>query len=126
MNIDEHLGRFALANRELGLDLLPEHFNFKRPVAVTFWVLVRKEMSVHVFSLQVGSVVAADHAIRVDDRDQPHFKQVSELVANDLLRQDVVEEAVDNKRAVRFSRVLPAYNHDDGLLVVTVGLQVLV
>jgi hypothetical protein len=48
-------------------------------------ILVAEEMAVHVFALQVASVVASHYAVRINDGQDPGLKLFSELVGEHRL-----------------------------------------
>jgi hypothetical protein len=73
-----------LLGTQLLFQLLPDYFHFESAVPVAVWVIVRKEMPVHVFSLQIRTVIPAHYAVGVHDRDNPDFVQLPEFVADNF------------------------------------------
>ena len=80
MDVQKHFPRFLLIRQELLLDVLPDNFDFKTTIPITFRVIIRKEMSIHILSLQGVSIVAADNTVRINYRNDPCLVQFTELV----------------------------------------------
>lgn len=80
MDINKHLKVFIPT--KLLLQLLTDNFNLEGSVPVALWILISKKVSVHVLALQVASVVACNHSVRVYDWDYPGFEQFSELMTD--------------------------------------------
>ena len=64
-------------------------------------------MSIHVFALQITSIIASNNTIGVDYWDNPNLVKFAKFVAEQSLGYQVVDEAVYDKAAVRFARMLP-------------------
>ena len=83
MDVEEHLEVFPFACKFF-LQFLADYLDFKGSIPVAFRVFVGVEMSVHVFTLQVGPVVATDHAVWVHDWNDPGFVKIAEFVTDEL------------------------------------------
>lgn len=83
MYINEHLKILVfLTGREFLFHLLTKNFDFKRSLPITFRIIIGEEMSVHVFTLQVVSVVSTNNSIWVNDWNEPNLVEFSKFMAN--------------------------------------------
>lgn len=80
MDVQKHFPRFLLIRQELLFDVLPDNFDFKTTIPIAFRVIIRKEMSIHILTLQGVSIVAADNTVWINYRNDPCLVQFTELV----------------------------------------------
>jgi hypothetical protein len=72
-------------------------------------VIIGIKMAIHIFALQIASIVPCDNAVGVNNRNHPYFVDLSQLMAQQTLRDQIVDEAMNNETTVRFSWMLTAY-----------------
>ena len=90
MNIQEHL-EHTLFNRHILLQIVSNNLHFMDPPMLQrILIIVRKEMPVHIFALQIGAVVAADDAVGVDDGADPPLEDFAEFVGDHVARAEEV------------------------------------
>lgn len=82
-----------------------------------FLIVIGEVVAIHVSALEVTAIVTSHNAIWVDHRNDPSVKSFSKLLNEQILTQQLVNEAVDNEAAVGFARMLPA-NYENNRLVV--------
>ena len=81
----------------------------------SFWIVICKEVPIHIFALRIAPIISNDHSIWVDDRSDPKLKRLSHLVTHDLPRAQKVNESMQNETRMRLAAVLAPYDEDDGL-----------
>lgn len=77
--------------------LVSDYFDLVAPILLSFWVIIGVEMSVHIFALEVRSVISSHYTVRVHNGDDPHLVLVSELVGQHRPRQYIIDEAMYNE-----------------------------
>ena len=95
MGVDIQKHFQILLGTQLLFQLLPDYFHFESAVPVAVWVIVRKEMPVHVFSLQVVSVVACHNTVGVHDRNDPRFVLFTVLVTQRTVLKQCVDQTLN-------------------------------
>ena len=116
MDIQEHLEIAFLTGSHLILEVGSDEFHFGEADLEPLWVIVCEEVTVHIFTLRVATVISCDDTIRVDNGCDPKFVKIPHLVADNLPRHQEVDESVNDEGRVRLSAVLPANDDNDRLL----------
>jgi hypothetical protein len=60
--------------------------------------------------LSIAPIIAYNYSIWVHDRNDQELKDVSESVSKWIFAYDVIDEAVNNKTGMSFTRVLTTYD----------------
>ena len=74
--------------------------------------------AIDIATLEVIFVVTQNNAVGVKHGNDPDLEIGPQLVADNLIRKQVVEDTMDHKTAISNAWVLPANNHDDRSLTV--------
>lgn len=87
MDVQEHLEHRLghpsddSGQRHVLLEVLSNQLDFMAASSLnSIGIIIGEEMAIHVFSLQVGSVVASYYAIGVDNRHNPPLKYLPQLM----------------------------------------------
>lgn len=111
MDIQKHLEATNLSFRELLFKFVSQQFNLISSVIPAFSIIISKEMAVHIFALQIRSVIASDNPIRVNHRQNPNLINFSEFIWQYIFRHKVVHKPMNYKATMCFTRVLSSNNN---------------
>ena len=80
MYIQKHFEVFCLHWRKFLFKLLADDLNFKGSVSISLTILISKEMTIHVFSLKIISVITGYDTIWINKRNYPSFILISKFM----------------------------------------------
>ena len=74
-----------------------DQLNLSQPNLKSFWIVISKEVSIHILALCVASIVARNDTIWIDDGGDPKLVHVPQLVADYLSRKEEIQETMDDE-----------------------------
>jgi len=118
LNVKKHHEPFFFALRKLLFQVTAQQLAFKSPIVQALFIKINVVSAIDIATLEVIFVVAQNNAVGVKHGNDPDLEIGPQLVADKLIRKQVVEDAMDHKTAISNAWVLPANYHDDRSLTV--------
>jgi len=109
MHIKKHIKWFFIW--QVLLQIVSNHLHLMRPsILRRLRIIIRKPTPVHIFSLQIRSVITTYYPIRINYRYYPPLKLFPEFLRHHTPTTQVIYQPMDYKRRVRFAAVLTPDN----------------
>jgi len=111
VDVEEHAQLFLTLQILLHIRLYQLNFNTSCDLRRLILLSLLKEMPIHIFPLQVASIIAYNHTIWVNNRHDPPVKLLSQGTSVRIIRNQEVYHTVDDETGIGFARMLPPNDH---------------